>query len=85
MKNKPSSWKESINWYFFPIIMLINWIKNLKLVISSFIFRKWSWILGYDVCYKTPNREDPKSGKAFCKRRRGHFGKHCTESGYKFN
>lgn len=67
MKNKSSSWKESINWYFFPIIMLIN------------------WILGYDVCYKTPNREDSKSGKAFCKRRRGHFGKHCTGSGYKFN
>lgn len=66
---------------------LIEKLKALRIyaVIRSFFFRKKAWLIGYDVCYKTPKHGQPKAGEAYCKRRRGHFGKHRTGSGYEFD
>lgn len=53
--------------------MIKTWIEKLKAlriyaVIRSFFFRKKAWLLGYDVCYKTPKHGQPKAGEAYCKR-----------------
>jgi len=42
----------------------------------SCMFRKiWRWVHGYDVCYVMH-----ESGQGFCKRRKGHLGKHKTST-----